>query len=74
LDYINLLLYIPNFFNSKHNLTTYNNFPLRPPSDLKDGSSTSRGASETATITAPTEKVIIAKEKHTTQDKNTEEG
>ena len=48
-------LYIPNISNSKHKLTTYNNFPLRPSSDLKDDSSTSRGVSETAITTAPTE-------------------
>ena len=67
-------LYILNISNSKHKLTTYNKSPLRPPSDLKYGSSTSTGASETATTTAPTEWVIIAKGKHTTQDRNTEEG
>jgi len=47
---------------------------LRSPFDLKDDSSTSRGVSKTGTATAPTEWMIIAKGKHITQDRNTEEG
>jgi len=42
--------------------------------DLKDGSSTSKGAFKTAIIIVLTEYVIIAKGKQTTQDKNIEEG
>jgi len=51
---------------------SYYPYPTRPV-DIPS-SHPPKVSSKTATTSTPTEKVIIAKERQTTQDRNTEEG